>query len=495
MGKIKVSDVAVMLLAIVILSAGTAFAAPPTKGPKILSVEPARAPSYGGTQISIVGKSFLPGASVFFGATPAKNVFFVSSTNLVVTTPFVSKGIISLSVRNPNGTSADFSGFEFYYNGDGFFSDDFAVPSQGSSFENYHGTLADFDNDGDLDLFAPQAVIGSQHQLFLNNGAGTFTDVSATHLPVITAGAFDGVEGDIDGDGDLDLVLTGRSMTYPQGNPAVNKILINNGAGIFTDETAQRFPFDWVSSSVVLGDIDGDNDLDIFWGASSTTYSYKLFENQGNGTFIDATTTKMPGLFPLGNSYWDSCQAVSMADFDNDGDLEILLSAYGKKMLLTNNGSGFFTDASFQLGTIGHQGFDIDIADLDGDHDLDIVFSDYDGAHFAKNDGYGYFTDATAQFPVNASRALGSALFDMDGDGDTDLMVATSYGAGVQNLLMENNGLGWFSDATNLKMPQQLDNAFELEFGDIDKDGDLDLFVARGYSEGSSFYINKALGE
>ncbi|MCA8948568.1 MAG: VCBS repeat-containing protein, partial [Planctomycetes bacterium] len=115
----------------------------------------------------------------------------------------------------------------------------------------------DVDGDGDLDLVLGN--YGQQSRLYRNDGSGVFVDVTATHLPAIADGTSAVALGDVDGDGDLDLVV-GESGTNV--SPGQERLLANTGNGVFVDVTAAQMPvLDDVTYCLALVDVDGDGDL------------------------------------------------------------------------------------------------------------------------------------------------------------------------------------------------------------------------------------------
>jgi hypothetical protein len=114
--------------------------------------------------------------------------------------------------------------------------------------------FGDIDNDGDLDIFI--ANFTAQNKLYINDGTGVFTDVTSTRLPIDTAKSIDAILGDVDNDGDLDILVV--------NNLQQNRLLINDGTGKFTDGTATRLPAETCADcDASFGDVDGDGDIDL----------------------------------------------------------------------------------------------------------------------------------------------------------------------------------------------------------------------------------------
>ena len=154
-------------------------------------------------------------------------------------------------------------------------------------------SAVDIDNDGDLDLVWANgqgySTQGTQLQMrvYVDNGSGVFADESATRAAGVV-GWYRGVEaGDIDRDGDQDLILANDFNKRPQ-------LLVNNGAGVFADQTVARLPNLTMSSArAQFGDVDNDGDLDLVFCNNGTTRfgsgQPRMFRNNGNGIFTDAT--------------------------------------------------------------------------------------------------------------------------------------------------------------------------------------------------------------
>jgi hypothetical protein len=232
-----------------------------------------------------------------------------------------------------------------------------AIPS-----DNYDGhgcELVDVDGDRDLDLIAWHAS-GQPERLYANDGRGRFTDVTTGRLPNISDATDEIVAGDIDGDGDQDLIAAVTSPTIPC------RVLKNDGTGRFTIVA----DFTGVGVKMArLGDVDGDGDLDIFF--SGYFSSDRLFANRGDGTFVDVSH-QLPTQATMQGEGGD------FADVDGDGDLDIvsgspLMIGVAPRLLL-NDGTGRFTEATQSvftsfLGNSSHAR----AADFDRDGDVDLI--------------------------------------------------------------------------------------------------------------------------
>ncbi len=323
-------------------------------------------------------------------------------------------------------------------------------------------TLADVDGDGDLD-----ALVGNyfgQDRLYLNEGSGAFTDAT-TQLPAIVGRTWGVAVGDVDGDADLDALFA-NDVQLP-------RLYVNDGAGAFTDATAQLPPIGITGPgrAVALGDVDGDGDLDALLGNIGTD---RLYLNDGSGVFSN-TTGQLP------SASFDT-QAVALGDLDADGDLDALFGSGGvpggeQNRLYLNDGSGLFTDATAQLPAIVDDTFAVALGDVEGDGDLDALvgngsFLPGEQNRLLLNDGTGTFADGSAQLPALQDFTLAVALADTDEDGDLDALLG-NFG---QDRLLLNDGSGLFADATAM-LPSADDNTRSVAAGDVDGDGDADVLL------------------
>lgn len=263
----------------------------------------------------------------------------------------------------------------------------------------------DYDNDGDLDLAIAGNTDEGDRSFIYRNNEGVFENIEAG-LPNISIG--DIKWGDYDNDSDLDLFVTGNWMGK----------IYRNDDGIFND-SGQDFGF-WASSSVAWGDYDNDGDLDILLiGDSGAGAKSKIYRNDV-GIFSDSEIV-LGGLM-AGTAHW--------IDMDNDGDLDISLSGYNDALeaqfyLYENEGGGTFDP--YYGGIEGVALSAVDWGDYDNDGDLDMIMS-------GKATGCGAFTSGIYRNDFPFFVKIGSSfstLFrstvkwaDYDNDGDLDFIIS-----------------------------------------------------------------------
>ena len=340
--------------------------------------------------------------------------------------------------------------------------------------------LGDVDGDGDLDL-----ILGNdqqQNRLYLNNGAGVFTDATAGRMPAVIDRTQSLALGDVDGDGDLDLLVGNGIFHYG----AQNKLYRNNGAGVFSDATATHLPAHLASSgALALGDLDGDGDLDLIAGNTrSPGEQNQLYLNDGAGVFSDATATRLPAETTIS-------RALALADFDRDGDLDLFVGNSGRNRLYRNDGTGTFTDVSGNLPVVYDDTFALVVGDFDRDGDLDVLVGNQGQNRLLLNfNATGQFTDVTAaRLPAANDDTRALMLGDFDRDLDVDLCVGNQGHDG----LAFNNGAGVFRDARGPRTPTDAGATTSLAVGDLDRDGDLDVVVGRTLQR-PGLYLNDGLG-
>jgi hypothetical protein len=338
--------------------------------------------------------------------------------------------------------------------------------------------LTDIDGDSDLDVLLPSSSGGGDEPfvVYANDGAGQFTSISST----VFGGTFVGhlrqiAVGDIDADGDPDLYGPDAGT----GDPDV--LFVNDGAGSFTEEGATRLPAGLSSSAGAarFGDADNDGDLDLFVGdrfSGGGVRAAHLYLNDGAGAFTDATN-QLPR-----TAAGDVAYDFDLFDADRDFDLDLLIDMHvGTSMLWLNDGAGTFTAAPFPAQ--GALKYGPVACDVDGDADLDVWF-DNAGPNYTEqllvNDGAGLFADETAERVTGNPNAddNGLACIDLDGDGDLDAAIASLSN---EERVLINDGAGGFALQPNAFSPAG-DSTLWFEFGDVDGDGRLDVVTGQGES-------------
>ena len=285
---------------------------------------------------------------------------------------------------------------------------------------------------------------------------------------------------DLDGDGDMDLVSTGSgNMSDGTTHSALTTLNFNDGVGNFTAVSNHGIE-NIRASKIALADIDGDDDLDLLisgqtHGGSELT---KLYANDGNGNFNEIVN---PEIENLERGYFN----FGDIDGDSDQDIVYSGSDLLDIIAFINDGSGNYS-LDGNIGITGITGvLDLFDADGDDDLDLLIMGidqNDLDSTRLYINNGTGDFTIASGA-GFNPLSLGDIATGDTDGDGDLDVLITGLFeGANVQSAFYTNNGDGTF---TLMEDDPFMDLGFdgETSFNDFDNDGDLDVFII-GSAEG-----------
>jgi hypothetical protein len=253
-----------------------------------------------------------------------------------------------------------------------------------------------------------------------------------------------------------------------------NLLLINDGSGRFTNESRDRIPqATHDSEDVGAADFDRDGDLDIVV-VSEDDQEHELYFHDRDGRFTDEQARI---------AIRSTANGLAVDDIDGDGDADIMVANNGQELALINDGAGNFTDeTSTRLPAVVDVSQDVALGDVDGDGDLDMVLGNEDGNRLLINDGSGQFQDAARErLPLRGSpeETRDAELGDVDGDGDLDLFFGNVRffvsGAVLENRLLINDGSGRFTDETASRLPQHPDSTVDGDFVDVDGDGDLDL--------------------
>jgi PKD repeat protein len=336
----------------------------------------------------------------------------------------------------------------------------------------------DYDNDGYLDiLLTGRDIAGADFsKVFRNNGNNTFTDVAGIVLPGVETGS--SAWGDFNNDDLLDVVITG----YNPSLGAVSKVFKNNGNNTFTEQTGIVLT-GVMYSSVAWGDYDNDNYLDLLLTGStlSGTPVSKIYKNNGNSTFTEQTGIALTGV---------KQSSAIFGDYNNDGFIDILLCGLNSTgmnvtKLYKNTGSGSYTEqTSIQLQGVSFSS--ASFGDFDNDNNLDILLtgaSSYNPDYkpvtkIYRNKGNNSFAELTGTSIKGIDN--GSAEWgDYDNDGLLDIMLSGDTGSDLEFMIYLNQGNGVFSRMTSVNLPGAI--ACSTSSADYDSDGDLDILIS-GYS-------------
>ena len=354
----------------------------------------------------------------------------------------------------------------------------------------------DYDNDGDEDIVAVGTY--QPHVLYRNNGNGTFTNVADQAGIADPRGGWGSLFADYDNDGFLDLYITRGGWS----GAAENTLYHNNGDGTFTDVTHTAGVADPQSSfCAAWADYDNDGYLDLYIadGVIGDGAANVLYRNNGDGTFTNIAESA--GVANTGNSL-----GTAWGDYDKDGYIDLHVVNFGQSnVLYRNNGDGTFTDVTSIAGMTlpVTDAFVTFFLDVDNDADLDIFISnsgsfqafiagqitgaaphDGDRQVLYRNNGDGTFTDVTRESGLyHAFGAMGANFGDIDSDGYLDIYLATGapqMGRLERDALFRNNGDGTFTDATLALGLGNIGKGHGVTFGDVDTDGDVDIYVPVG---------------
>ena len=346
-------------------------------------------------------------------------------------------------------------------NGDDTFTDVTNKAGVGSRAYGVGAAVADYDNDGDIDLYVTNF---GEDQLYRNNGDGTFTDIT-TRAQVNnpnwgTSCAF----ADVDNDGHLDLYVTNYAVYTPKDDirceergvhvycgphayPAVHDTFYkNNGDGTFTDMSVLYRPSDLIPQhglGVTFGDYDADGDTDLY--VANDQDPNFLFQNSGNDNFWEVALISGVCYNDMGKE--EAGMGTDFGDYDNDGWLDLTVSNYQTETntVYRNHDGTFFSDNTITSGiaevTHGYLGWGIKFFDYDNDGYQDI---------FVAN---GHLMDNIAVLEKHVTYPQRNLLFRNLGDGR------------FANVMSETDGLALEKVSRGAAI------------GDYDNDGDLDILV------------------
>ena len=373
------------------------------------------------------------------------------------------------------------------------------------------GIMEDFDGDGLLDIMVSSSGPRDQLRFFHNNGDGTFSDRTKEAGLIGEVGGLNLVVTDYNNDGHPDVLVLrggwwGKHGKYPMS------LLRNNGDGTFEDVTEQAGLLSLhPTQTAAWADYDNDGWLDLFVGHESSdqgSHPSQLFHNNHDGTFSEVAVPN--GLADMGY-----VKGVAWGDFNNDGRPDLYISRKGLPNRLYRNDGPMdpenpradqwkFTDVTGQAGVAEPlQSFATWFFDYDNDGWPDLFVAGFyvesldDMAAFEMglpnkvetprlyhNNHDGTFTDVTKQMKLDrAILVMGAGFGDLDNDGWLDVYLGTgdvSYGALLPNKMFRNDGGKVFQDVTTSGGFGHLQKGHGVSFGDINNDGNEDVFEKMG---------------
>lgn len=259
----------------------------------------------------------------------------------------------------------------FYRNNNGQLTKDNS-PAFTQSISYYHGgSFADYDNDGNVDLFLCNYFPTRFNELYRNNGNGVYLKELANAIPAEANQSVGATWADYDKDGFPDLFV-------PNGTGYTNSLFHNEGNGRFSKTTGIVSSEGGNSVGSCWGDYDNDGDLDLYVTNANSTGNF-LYRNDGNGVFTKITNSVT--VTDKGNSH-----GCSFADIDNDGDLDLYVTNDKLfKFLYLNNGDGTFSRKNDEIINMNYgNSFGHAWSDFDHDGDLDLAAA----THSVQPNGY-----------------------------------------------------------------------------------------------------------
>lgn len=347
----------------------------------------------------------------------------------------------------------------------------------------------DYNGDGFLDLFVTSRE--TANLLYRNHGDGTFSKVTNANLTWFSgANHTGGVWGDYDNDGFLDLLCVNGGLT---GN-GQNVLYHNNGDGTFhrLDAAALGSIATRKGSFIAAtwGDYDADGFLDVF--VPDLNGRNYLYRNLGGTQFAEATGPdgKPAALGTTGHvSAW--------ADYDHDGDLDLLVGGFHTEMVLYRNDR----QAGFTRGPLAYSFAGAESgggwADFNNDGWFDLFLADEPRSFLYANQGDGTFRRLDNVAPVSEpTDTWGADWGDYDNDGWLDLFLANGLPGNppLNNSLYRNQGDGTFEKIVTGSLVNDQARSGFCAWGDYDNDGCLDLFVANGWNSSESNFLYRNNG-
>ncbi|MBF4508685.1 VCBS repeat-containing protein [Flavobacterium sp. JLP] len=381
----------------------------------------------------------------------------------------------------------------------------------------------DFNNDNYLDIVTSDWSLDGVMHYYENDKKGKYLDYSKVSEIGRFKGGLNMIQADYDNDGDIDIfVLRGAWMRKYGRQP--NSLLRNNGDGTFTDVTLKSGLYsEFPTQAGTWNDFNNDGYLDLFIGNESSdneSYPSELYLNNQDGTFTNVAKAAKCDVIAY-------IKGVTSADYDNDGDIDLFLSGMNKRKTLLKNtglkkGIPQFKDVTDQAGLAGINVMTFPTwfwdYDNDGWQDIFVCGYQYNGSiageiamealnipnesskmYLYHNNHDGTFSDVSEISGLSKTVfAMGSNFGDIDNDGFLDMYLGTGnpdYRSLAPNRLFRNMGNGKFADVTVSSRVGNLQKGHGVAINDLDNDGDNDIFIEvggayLGDSFSNSLYLN-----
>ena len=381
----------------------------------------------------------------------------------------------------------------------------------------------DFNNDGYDDIITSSWSLKEPMHYCRNNGNGTFTDVSDSSWLGYLTGGLNIMQTDYNNDGLKDIFVLRGAWKETFGKEP-NSLLRNNGDGTFTDVTHSSGLLSiYPTQTATWADFNNDGWLDVFIGNESIPMSEErntseLYINNKNGTFTEQAAKADCNIR-------DFVKGVTSGDYDNDGKTDIFISTMsGKKYLFKNEtvkgGPVKFKEVTWLAGLSNDytRSFPAWFFDYNNDGWLDILVCSYEFsqplAYYAaaeamqlnnvdgnsgkvvlyRNKQDGTFEDVSVATGLNnVAFAMGSNFGDIDNDGYLDIYLGTgnpSFRSLIPNKLFRNIQGTKFTDVTTSARVGNLQKGHGVSFADLDNDGDEDIYIEMGGAYPGDSYAN-----
>ena len=484
--------------------------------PKVQSIEPAFGPRHGWTRIDVKGSGFKQGCRLLIGGKEALETKFVSGTRIRARTPeHTVIGSVDIVVRNPGGKAGGLLN-GFLYEGSLYELPGYnMVPT---FFWTASIAFVDMNGDRKKDMILANGWT-KQDSIVIHlagvdrdgDGVPNFDPLRHNQSLRDTANFTGLCTADLDKDGDVDIVGIRHSQSVNQITRAMsNVVFLNDGKCNFTKK---QLPGEAATGGAEVGDLNGDGVLDLV--IANADAQSQLFFGDGKGGFKDVTATHFPKA-KLWTTY------IHLVDVDGDKDLDAVLAKGGSKkakaggpnLLYINNGKGHFSNKTKAMGFPSGKRISnmVKSADFDKDGDLDLVVANRKASNqLLVNSGRGKFSavdfppyyrryymdnksrirEGVPKLEVSRSNNQNVLVQDINGDGYPDVALC---GTGVQALFYINGG----GKGGSIKLEARPDllvplpvshGGSSIEMGDIDGDGRPDLTIASG-GEQNPLWIN-----